>query len=68
MTKKYTHTGIIEGITHWTKGKSTYKMRETKLYWITQSMGQYRKDDGRMPGKYNGYKLLLDTIKPIEEK
>jgi hypothetical protein len=71
---RYTHTGILRRRERF--GRSAYParstdLRQTKLYWITESpfSRKYRKEDGT-PTKddYLCYKLDLDSIKPIKEK
>jgi hypothetical protein len=43
-----------------------YRLRETARYWIDERGCKYDKRSGRNPGAWPMYKVLLDTIKPLE--
>ena len=61
---KYTHIGLMCWID--SKGsKKMVKIRETKLYWITEHGNKYMKNTGRGIGDYPLYALDLSTIKPL---
>lgn len=45
------------------------KLRETKMYWITEQGVKYKKKNGYLCGQhirtFSSPRLLLDTVKPI---
>ena len=66
--KGITHTGIIKGYDARTPSNYTkcIFLRETKLYWISQSGTKYSKNkDGCVIGDWPMYQLDLDSIKVI---
>ena len=64
---KFTHTGILEGCDSRTRDGLTIKvrLRETKLYWITENKDKYRKSLGWCVEDWPLYKLNIESIKPI---
>jgi hypothetical protein len=64
--KKMTHTGILYGCDARTPDnfRQEVKLRETKLYWITESGRKYSKKDGIGVGSsFPLYRLDVKTIK-----
>lgn len=68
--RKMTHVGIIVGVDARVPRSYQEKilLRETKNFWVSQHGLKYRKSDGYRPGSWPMYKLLLDSIKPLEEE
>lgn len=70
MSKKPTHIGIIRGCDARTPSdfKKWVRVRETKLYWITEHGTRYSKKwNGSGTGDWPLYRLMLDTIKPLPQ-
>ena len=64
---KMTHSAIIRGNDARTSEGEfrRVKLRETKLYWITEHRIKYRKPGGRGVGDWPMYDLDVDTIRPL---
>jgi len=70
MSKTFTHTGIVEGISSCVpKGyKYTVKLRELKTCWVTDGGKKYRKRNGWPVGDtWAHYALDIKSIKPIPQ-
>lgn len=68
MNKKTTHTGVLKGNDNRTARNCSFqvKLRETKIYWITEKGGKYKKKNGWGMGDWPLYSLDLNSIKKIE--
>ena len=64
--KKMTHIGMEEGMAYNRGIKREIKLRETKMYYISEYGTKYRKDDGTITGeRFPIFKLNILTIKEL---
>jgi len=68
MSKTFTHTGVIEGVSACVPQgyKHTVKLRELKTHWVTEKGKKYTKTGGWPVGEtWPHYALNVESIKPI---
>lgn len=63
----FTHSGLHNS-NLW-KQPVKVKLRETKMYWITENGRRYKKKNGYQPGVYvrsaSSSYLILNTVQPL---
>ncbi len=67
MGYKFTHTGVVQGNDNRIPSdyRRTYKLRETKLFWISEHNQKYKKSNGNVLGAWPVYRLDLNSIHAI---
>lgn len=66
--KKFTHTGIVEGIGYMNGHNRIYNFRETKNYWISHYGQKYSKTTGFPIGEQFAIcTLRLSSLKEIKD-
>ena len=64
--KKMTHIGMVVGMAYNWGIKREIKLRETKMYYISEYGTKYRKDDGSIVGeRFATFKLDISSISSL---
>ena len=65
--KKMTHIGMVVGMAYNRGIKREIKLRETKMYYISEYGTKYSKDDGNITGeRFPTFYLDISTIKELK--
>ena len=69
MGKKMTHKAVMQGQDARTSGMKPrwIRLRETKLFWVSQNGTKYRKTYGTQATEWPLYFIDLETITELEE-
>lgn len=66
MKSQNNYTGIVTGDARNGNAKKRIKLRQTKMFWVSESGAKFRKSDGSGTGDWPLWSLDINSIK--EEK